>query len=71
MVEYDNGAQLHIDDGEPAGNFRAVDWFVAGPHIDQQPSGSRAIDIHRSFIDGVENVMDGVASLWNVEQSND
>jgi len=69
-VVYDNGAELltvDATDVDMIGPDKTMtEWQVIKSGLPESPRGRRIDPIDRPPLDTVENIMDGVSSLWTV-----
>jgi hypothetical protein len=66
-VQYDNGAQLVIENEGYSGDenqWLDVDWWIDKSGLDRRPQGHLTEPYGRKFSASVENIMDGIPSLW-------
>jgi hypothetical protein len=72
-VLYDNGAELSLGTDQPGNGIQGdtsqklTTWQVDMSGIDPKPAGRRIDKAERDPMDVMENIMDGVSSLWNIK----
>jgi hypothetical protein len=63
-VRYTNDARLVIETTGETENWTYVEWHIDNTGLEREPKGQLAEPINRPFSLSVENIMDGIPSLW-------